>query len=223
MIRSTMSIMGLYNFDPRLFEGFRVPEGMNRDNVITEILAQCAELELVYPSFNTMKLLIKTWTDAEFHIWTRALHDATIEYNPIWNVDGIETEVTERDLHDVGKSTNSGKITDTTNTSVDTETTSLHEVAGYNSEGLATGSQDTVRTTAQPAKNETKTVRQPEDINDRTLDQTGTLTITKTRQGNIGVTKTQDMLRDDWELLPLLNAYQFIVDSFKRRFCLLVY
>ena len=46
---------------------------------------------------------------------------------------------------------------------------------------------------------------------------------TKVRGGNIGVTMSHQLLRAELDIIPDLNPYQFIVNSFKRRFCLLVY
>ena len=41
--------------------------------------------------------------------------------------------------------------------------------------------------------------------------------------GNIGVTTSQQMLEQELEVAPKLNITNYIVDSFKKRFCLLVY
>ena len=41
--------------------------------------------------------------------------------------------------------------------------------------------------------------------------------------GNIGVTTSQQMLESELELAGKLNIYNIIIDSFKNRFCLLVY
>lgn len=41
--------------------------------------------------------------------------------------------------------------------------------------------------------------------------------------GNIGVTTSQDMLTQELEVAKIINVIQIIVDSFKNRFCLMVY
>ena len=48
-------------------------------------------------------------------------------------------------------------------------------------------------------------------------------TITNTRGGNIGVTMTQQMLERELDIRPKLNIYNYIIQDFKQRFCLLVY
>lgn len=90
-----LSIMGLYEYDNTLFQGLQLPEGLDRDAVINEILLQCAELEIVYPSIDIMKLAITTWSIANQYTWQKLYDTMVVEYNPIWNVDA--TTVIDRD------------------------------------------------------------------------------------------------------------------------------
>lgn len=50
----------------------------------------------------------------------------------------------------------------------------------------------------------------------------GTETRTRTEQGNIGVTTTQQMLKEEREVSQF-SIYEFIADNFKQHFCLMVY
>lgn len=47
-------------------------------------------------------------------------------------------------------------------------------------------------------------------------------TSTETRKGNIGVTATQDLIQKQREVVQF-NIYDFIAESFKKEFCLMVY
>lgn len=82
-----LSIMGLYEYDNNLFEGLQLPEGLSREAVINEILLQCAELEIMYPNIDIMKLAITTWSLANQYTWQKLYDTMVVEYNPIWNVD----------------------------------------------------------------------------------------------------------------------------------------
>ena len=64
-----LSILGMYNYDESIFDGFRTPENVDRETTIQTILLECAELEIIYPEFETMKTAIKIWTDKEFTVW----------------------------------------------------------------------------------------------------------------------------------------------------------
>lgn len=164
---SKLSILGLYNYDPDIFAGFTVPDGMDRETVINEILMQCAELELVYPSFNLMKLAINNWCKVESKIWDRLWNTENLNYNPIWNVDG---KVIERG--------SAGSVGST---------------KGYNETKWLDNAK-------MNANDERETIR----------------------TGNIGVTTTQAMIREEREVAEFSTIW-YIVNSFKKRFCIMIY
>lgn len=170
-----LSIQGLYEYDNTMFQGLQVPEGLNREAVINEILLQCAELEIVYPDINIMKLAITTWSIANQYTWEKLYDTMVAEYNPMWNVDATVT---------IDRNTSgSGNATDA--------------VKGFNS-----------NTWAESDKTDT-TSEAEEDVIER-------------RTGNIGVTTTQHMLEEERKIADF-NMISFIAQSFKQRFCLLIY
>ena len=170
-----LSIMGLYEYDNTLFQGLQLPEGLDQEAVINEILLQCAELEIVYPDINIMKLAITTWSVANQYTWQKLYDTMVVEYNPIWNVDA--TVVIDRDTSGAGNATDS--------------------VKGFNS-----------TTWAESDKTDT--------------DSWAVEDVTETRTGNIGVTTTQQMLEQERKIADF-NMINFIAQSFKQRFCLLIY
>ena len=91
-----LSIMGMYEYDNSLFDGLDVPtytdkngvvHVVNKTDVINSILLNCAELEVIYPNFDTMKLAIGVWSAAEQDTWKKMFATQKAEYNPLWNVD----------------------------------------------------------------------------------------------------------------------------------------
>ena len=91
-----LSIMGMYEYDNSLFDGLDVPTYKDKNNVvhvvdktavINSILLNCAELEILYPDFDTMKLAIGVWSAAEQDTWKKMYATVMMEYNPLWNVD----------------------------------------------------------------------------------------------------------------------------------------
>lgn len=178
-MEATLSIMGMYRYDPTIFDHFRTPENVSRDLCIGEILLQCAELEILYPSADTMKTAIKLWTDKELPIWSELQKTKEYKYNPIFNKEGIEKETETRNL----KGTGTGKTA----------------VKGYNN----TGWNDS-------------------DKNDAESTDTGTVEIVREYGGNIGVTMTQELIEAQREVVKF-DIVQYIVDSFRKRFCLLIY
>ncbi len=59
------------------------------------------------------------------------------------------------------------------------------------------------------------------DVDASTTD-TGTITRERTEKGNIGVTTTQQMIKEEREVQDF-NIYDVIIQDFKHRFCVMVY
>lgn len=77
----------------------------------------------------------------------------------------------------------------------------LNQVTGYNSETM----RDAERTESEGSGTDT-----------------GTITRERREQGNIGVTTTQQMIKEEREIADW-SLYQVIIDDFKTRFCIMVY
>lgn len=223
----TLSILGIYEYDPTVFDGFRVPEGLSQQNVLNNILIECAELEIVYPDFDVLKMAIKIWNDAEFYTWDKLYKSMFFEYNPIWNVDAniLETTSNERNLtgtdnRDITESatTNENGTSNETLNATDTKS-----VKGYNSDSWADAEKNTHNSTDGITNSKTTTLsgRTDDDLTrNEKVDDAGERT--ERRTGNIGVTATQDLIKKEREIAEI-NMIDYITQSFKRRFCLLIY
>lgn len=196
---SWLSIQGFYKYDDSIFDGLNVPDGLNKDDVVNNILLECAELELIYIDYDIMKLAIETWSNSNQLTWSKLYHTMTVEYNPIWNVDAnIEDKENTIGIKGINRS--------------GTETPNLKDtksVQGFNSNSWAES--EKVEHTGN-----SKVI---EDINE---DSDTERTYTQKRTGNIGVTTTQQMLEQERNIAEF-NMIEYITNSFKKRFCLMVY
>ena len=184
---ATLSIMGMYNFDNTLFDGLQVPSGIDKQDIIDEILTRCAELEVLYPAPSIMKRAIEIWSKSNQIKWQKLYDTMTVEYNPIWNVDANITE-TGSGTREIDRN-NAGS--------------NIHSVKGFNETNWA-----------ESDKNEID--------NTENIGETANDTRTTRRTGNIGVTTTQQMLEAERQIADF-NLIDIIVNSFKYRFCILVY
>lgn len=182
-----LSALGLYRWSPETFDGFQVPDGLDRDNVLQTILLETAELEFLYPEPETAAAAIELWTKAELPIWTELQKTKEYEYNPIYNVEAKETEIETRDLAGGRQGTGAG----------------VNKVSAYN----------------EPSW--TDSGRQESEYEDSYNDG-GTVTRERIRGGNIGVTMTQQLIQAQRDVVKF-NLVEYILQSFKQRFCLLVY
>lgn len=208
---ATMSILGLYRWDNTILDGLTLPDGMDKSVAINNILAECAELEILYPDPDTFKAALSAWSAANFSVWDRAWKALQLTYNPIWNVDGTVTETEERDLTRAGTSSGTTGNTRTDNLQ------QVHEnkVAGFNATDYQNREQNTTKDTGTQQDAGTHS-----DTHSDT--DTGTIERTTRRTGNIGVTTSQQMLREELEIAKQ-NIYTWVTDMFKGRFCVMVY
>lgn len=235
-----LSIMGLYNYDDTIFENMQIPEGMDKDLIIDSILSDCMELETIYPEPDAMKAMISVWSRRELPVWNRIRQAELAEYNPIENYDRHQTD-TREETHsgdDVTISSNEGTSTDSTTGQSGTTTNATgqlsddthHKYAAFDSGTMADQTEDVKAASSTNTQTEQNAMEQSSrgttsDSGRHTLthgEKVGE-TFTSYIHGNIGVTTSQQMLESELTLAPKINTINYIVNSFKMRFCVLVY
>lgn len=205
---ATLDIIGLYNYDDTLFDTMSVPSTITKADVVHEILETCAELELLYPDWDFMKSAIEHWSAVEMPTWTRVEALTLAEYNPIENYDRKEYAV------DTGSRQAQGSGTQTSKANSTSSSDNVDKVAGFNTDTLGVnGKQTAINAGASQGTNESQSATSEAETNVRQL----------RAHGNIGVTTVAEMMSQELEVYPKINLVNYIVNSFKMRFCLLVY
>lgn len=242
-----LSIRGLYFYNNNLFELMSFPDGFTdeqKETVIFNILAECAELECLYPDWNFMHSMLGIWSKLELPVWNRIYSASLLKYNPIENYNRTELE-TVKDEHsdehsgqDVtansGNDVNKASGTDSTgstethsgtdsnvnsNTAYDANTLYIHDKSDLtHGESVSTTESITHGETNTFTHGKTETLTHGEKV-----DFSGEVTKESHISGNIGVTTSQQMLQQEIDISPALNIYRIMVQSFKERFCILVY
>lgn len=172
----TVSVLGMYTYKHTLFDGVVLPEGMDKNVLVSQLTAQLAELELLYNDPAIMQQLITAWATASLPNWQKLWQAMTDDYNPLHNYDRTE------EWEESGNGTSNQQGSN----------------VGFDTPGelkLATG-------TEISAKN--SNLRRGRAY------------------GNIGVTTSADMIRGEMGIRNK-TTYDFIIEDFKKRFCLLVY
>ena len=103
-----ISPLGLYNWDQSLFDLMQIPEALDKNTLVQNLLAETAELEVLYPNPVVFKNLVGVWSAKQIDIWNRLYATTQYEYNPIENYNRYETG----SEGGTGRTTHSG--TDTT-------------------------------------------------------------------------------------------------------------
>lgn len=128
---ATLSALGLYNWDDSIFDLMHIPEALDKNTLIKNLLAETAELEILYPNPVVFKNLVGVWSEKQYDIWLRLWKTTQYEYNPIENYDRMETGST-------------GGTGTTTRTGTDTsQDSSLTGGSDKRTEAITTGGKDT--------------------------------------------------------------------------------
>lgn len=206
-----VSILTMYNNYTDIFDDMVLPAGVDKDLTINSITTELAEMDLLYSNPIVLKPLISVWSNKEIRIWEKLYNTTTLDYNPIDNYDRTETETTTNER----TNTANGTQDNTTTNDLSIVSDNTHKVAGYDSGTLVTSESDngTVDNTGTVTNNITSNSTSNDVDN-------GTRTLHS--RGNIGVTTTQQMIEQERNISEF-NIYDYIVRSFKRRFCIMLY
>lgn len=236
---ATMSVLGLYNYDNTLFANMVYPSGFNagdKTTFVNNLLMELAELEVLYTDPSFMKFAIENWSKKELYTWNRVYAASEAEYNPIENYDRIEnsSDVTDGSRVHSGKDTTQLSGTDTsTNSGSNTVTNSgsdatTKQTAAFNSTSLVDSGRDSTAyghaTNTISSDSVSVTHGQKEELtHGESISEDVEVTHESRIHGNIGVTTSQQMLEQEMLIAPKLNVINYMIDSFKNRFCILVY
>lgn len=246
--RAMLSIIGLYNWDDSIFNLLHLPDGVDAEQVKLNILFECGSLSMLYPDWDFVYHAIDYWSKKELPTWERVYQLTQLEYNPIENYDRFEDEMeaentAENRLRSTQESRTNSSTSEATRmsedhagtkqTSVD-QNNSVNQVAGFNTNDLATQSGTSGNTQSSTSSDGDSLHNDSEKHTDSGNDSTtgnesnqADLNRNRTRSsrihGNIGVSTPADMMEKELSIYPKINIVDYIVNSFKRRFCVLVY
>ena len=219
-----LTLIGMYNFDDTLFEYLTLPDGINKETLVNNILLQSGDFEVLYPDLDFLKFSIGAWSrkwQPTFERWQKAL---SIEYNPLENYDREEHWTDNRDVSgsSSGKTSGSESGSSSGSTSGTTGSTTTNKVSAYDSGNVLT-TKDQVEVTGSDGttnSGESSTTSSGSHSDSHSLDDdfehTGRI------HGNIGVTTSQQMLESELKL-GYWNVYEKITDLFLTEFVLPIY
>ena len=228
---ATVSLLGLKRLNDGILGELVVPDGVDVELVKDNLLAETAELEVIYPDAIFMQAMIGRWSAKELPIWERLYKTTLLEYNPIENYDRMEewTEAedtkknTEADATGTSKTDTNGTSTRQSNT--DGVINDQKYVSAYNEVEFTPTERDN-NTQNEKNNSEQKDVGtvSVKTSAENTTDETGNRNLLRKGRahGNIGVTTSQQMIEAERDV-ALYNIIDVIINSFKNRFCLQVY
>lgn len=215
MATAKITLIGLYNYDSTIFDGLQLPDYFDKDTLINTILLAGGEFSTLYPSNTFMKQAISLWSAKNQRYFERLAILMQTEYDPLENYNRQES------WHDKGTSSNEENSQANANynnstTGNDTNTTE-NKVSAFNSSEY----ENRDRTTSAGTDTETDTGTSAE-TGKRTNEGNFDTTRTGYARGNIGVTTSQEMFRQEMEIVSL-SPYDVIAGDFINEFCIKLY
>ena len=247
MSLSKITLIGMQqyflNIEQSLFDNLTVPEGIDKDTLVDNILLEGGEFEVLYgnPEFvrNAIGVWSKKW-QRTFEKWVAVL---AIDYSPLENYDRIEdwedqlnkgvSTSARRDSGNTRTFNNQDKRTIDTEDkrTLDTTRTSEDEVSAFDSSAYQPSSKST--TDDDGTDTLTHSGTDTMDYSGTIKDEFGEGTSGNEKEnsksvhggrvhGNIGTMTTQKMLEDEINV-QRFNLIDQITDLFLQEFCIMVY
>lgn len=210
----TLSVLGMYNTDSTLFDLIHLPEGLDHDVLVNNILMECSELEVLYTNPSFLKFAIDNWSKKELPVWQKLtdLWSSEMDLSGEYDYERKRTPNLSHTKTGTETQTPSGSIID----SGTVGSTTTDSVSAYNSNSFENREQSVVNGT----NGNTRSFQNYQDQKSyNTINaETGTETITEK-----GHKKPMYELIAGASDVAQNNIYDYIVESFKTRFCILVY
>lgn len=124
-MHATVSFLGLYNYDPTVFDDLQVPAGVDKTLVQNTLMMDTADLEVMQPDPVIMRQVLGWFSQRRLDAWTRVYTALSSKYQADTDVEVTETRTP--DLTTTGQ-----------NNGADTTTTKR---AGFNAGNLETAEQ----------------------------------------------------------------------------------
>ena len=234
-MQSKITLIGMYNFDNSLFDNLTFPAGIDRDLAINRILNKSEEFELLYSDFDYLKDRIGIWGDIWERTFTKWVEALSIDYDPLYNYDRKEiyTDTHQRKYNDESNQsyTDGSSEHSTSNSNTVTGSESTSDTEQKKSAYDETGYSDRQKETSDAVTNQTGSGNATGDVTRNSAGGTASNESGNSNEviqheahlfGNIGVTTSQQMLRDQLDIVTW-NLYEHISDIFIDEFCILVY
>lgn len=205
-MHATLSFDGLLIGYPTLFDGLQVPDGVNKEAVIENLLLSTMELEVMISSGPVMARALAAYSAMMLPSWTRYAKALGLEYNP------LDTDERTRTLEHSGEDSNTRSPNLTTTGQNNGSDSTTREVVGFDSAQLQMAEKNTTQLGTGNTITSTGTDKS---------EGTNKYTDTETFQGRAG--KSAQSLVTAEIALASENAVAKIVDDIKQKFCLLVY
>lgn len=231
MAKAKITMIGFHNYmidhNDDLFKNLSVPTGINKDDLINNILMKGGEFEVLYSNPTFMQNMIGVWSNKWQHTMERWVNALSIDYEPLENYDRNEEWTDNSNRITSNSATNSqtrqenaigNDYSNSTGNGTNTNTVSAYDAGTYqpHDQGTSDTSGTNLSSSLTSTEGNTSNTHLGSDVNNG-------MDIHKGRtHGNLGVTTSQQMLQSELDLYRW-NLYDEIADLFISEFCIYIY
>ena len=225
---ATLSVAGLYNYDNTVLDPIinSMPVDSIKDALRDMLLAECAELEVIYPTPSVFKSILSAWCVYRKKMWLDMWNTTNLDYNPINNYDRTETETIKTDRTGTANTSGSNTNTHSESTGVTGQNgtvTRTENRYGFNSTTVDVPVGKVTETPGTYTSSETiSSSDNATNKGNSSIDENESITRSLRNYGNIGVTTTQEMIQQQRDIIQF-DFIENVVNEFKAKFCLMVY
>lgn len=198
-----LTLIGLTNYDPNLWDGLRLPEGVDKDTLIGTMLTRGGEMEVLYSNIDFFKSMLPVWSNKWYRTIDKWVKAFNTEYSPLENYDRYEewTEAHTGSNHGNASNNTSSNANGSTESKVSAYDSSVYQPKDFD-ESHNNGSSTGTETISGNNKSDDKHI--------------GHL------HGNIGVTSSQQMLQQEIEI-SRFSLYDNISELFLSEIVIPIY
>lgn len=200
------TVTGLYSYDATLFDNLNLPNSLDKDTAITEILMTCGLLELAYPDGDVLKKIINVWSFARKPDWQRMIDALYAEYNPIHNYDRTEdstgsgTSTGQKGTQSTGQFAETEHVDDVNERTEDTTETRTPNITSQRTDNLTETKSGGETTTHQNTAYNAGLTDTSKDILVRNGDSTSNTGTQTTTESGTETNKTVGTVTDDGDI-----------------------
>ena len=210
-----------------LFDLLELPELIDKETVVDNILLQGGEFEVLYADPDFMRNAIGIWGKKHYYTFDKWATAQQLEYNPIENYDRIENWTDEGNRGEKSQarrdSGNTRTFDNEDKRTLDTNITTENTVSAYDSETYQPADKSESDNTGTDTMNYSGTIK--DEFGEGSSGQT-----TENKKdkhdghvhGNIGIRSSQELLQQEYDIARF-NIVEQITDLFIMEFCIPVY
>ena len=86
-MHATLSFLGLYNYEPTLFDTLQVPAGVDKTLVQNTLMMETADLEVMQPDPVIMRQVLGWFPQRRLDAWTRVYTALSSKFQAVTDVD----------------------------------------------------------------------------------------------------------------------------------------